>query len=423
MEQSTIAIILLVIVLVLYATEVLPIVVTATLSVCAMVFLGIITPAEGLSGFSNAATVLGMAAMVMGEALAVSGATEQLSKLMGRTTKLSKRNFNTLLCAVSALLSACLSSLAIILIMMTVADGIIVNSDHKFTRREAYMPIAIGSSIGGAISLAGSSSVLTACAIYNQHMGQEIITFFGPAILAVPATLGALLFYATVGTRLSERWFDFEEPPILSKADTETSQPKPSKTKMYLSLGIFLVCAILWVATSINIALVGLMGMCACFLTRCITPDRAFSRISWNSLIVLALSLGFANGVHASGADLVIADLIITVCGPLGRSDVGMFLVIMLLTTLLTNVMSNTASAAVVAPIAITIATTMGVDPMLWCIGVGVGANCAVCTPIGCANMTVLLPTGYRFKDFFKPGICVCVVSIALMCLVYVIVR
>lgn len=423
MEQSTIAIIILVIVLLLYATEALPIVVTATLSVCAMVLLGIISPTEGLAGFANTATILGMAAMVMGEALAASGATAYLSRLMGRAAHLSKRNFNTLLCAVSALLSAFLSSLAIILIMMTVVDGIIVNSNHKFNRRESYMPIAIGSSIGGAISLAGSSSVLTACAVYNQYMGQEIITFFGPAVLAIPATLGAILFYATVGTRLSEKWFNFEEPPLHMKAEAESAQEKPSKTKVYLSLGIFLVCAVLWVSTSINIAIVGLLGMSACFLARCIKPDRAFTNISWNSLVVLALSLGFASGVHASGADLVIADFIISICGPLGRSEMGMFLVIMLLTIFLTNIMSNTATAAVVAPIAITIAEEMGVDPMLWCIGIGVGANCAVCTPIGCANMTVLLPAGYRFKDFFKPGICVCAVSMVLMCLVYAVVH
>jgi len=427
MEQSTIALIIVAITLALYATEIIPIVVTAIFSMASMVLTGIITPAQGLSGFSNTASILGLSAMIIGEALAASGATELMSVKLHKMAKLSKRSFNTLLCAISAALSACLNSLAIILIMMTVVDGIIVKSNYKFNRRESYMPVAVGSSIGGAISLAGSSSVLTACAVYNQHVGYDAIKFFTPAILAVPATIGALIFYATIGTKLSEKWFNFEEPPValsnnkyFQAGDDEKLGKVPKK--VYISLGIFTTCALLWVMTDLNLAIVGLLGACACFLTGCIKPETAFSRMSWSSLIVLAASLGFASGVHESGADLIIADFIIKICGPLSQSAFGMFNVILLLTIILTNIMSNTASAAIVAPIAIIIAQTKDIDAMLWCIAVGVGANCAVCTPIGCANMTVLLPAGYRFKDFVKPGLCICFIGMLLMSVTYIIV-
>ena len=59
---------------------------------------------------------------------------------------------------------------------------------------------------------------------------------------------------------------------------------------------------------------------------------------------------------------------------------------------------------------------------MLWSIAIGVGANCAVITPIGCANMTILLPVGYRFKDFVKVGGCICLISMALITVTYIVI-
>lgn len=424
MEQSAIALIIMAVTLVLYATELIPIVVTSILSVAAMIFAGILTPAQGFSGFSNTATLLAGSAMVLGETLTASGATKLLGKKLDGMIRLNKRGFNTLLCGFSAVLSAFLSSISIILILMPMVDSIIVKSNYKFNKRESYMPIAIGASIGGSISLTGSSSVLTASAMYNQYVGYDAIKFFTPAILAVPATLGAILFYATFGTKLSEKWFDFEESPIiLPKEESPNMEAKQESGKRaYLSILIFAVCAICWVVTDLNLALIAMLGTCVCFVTGCIEPHVAFSKISWSSVIVLAATLGFASGIHESGADEIIVNFLIRLCGPISKLPLGMFIIILLLTIFLTNIMSNTGAAAIVTPIAITLAKSMGVDAMLWCIAVGVVANCAVATPIGCACMTVLLPAGYRFKDFVKPGVCVCVISAVLICVTYVIV-
>ncbi len=420
MTDSTIALLIALVVLILYATEAIPIFVTSILAVAAFIFTGILTPNQAFAGFSNVAVLLGAAAMILGVSLGETGATEKLSKKMSGMIGLSKRSFYTFLCGLSALMSACLSSLGIIVIMMTVVDSVIVKSNYKFTKREAYMPIAIGGSIGGAISLSGSSSVLTACAAYNQHVGYDAIGYFTPAILAIPACIGGVLFYAAIGTKLSEKWFDFEETPIQVKTpvDSEKDESKTNRD-MYISIFTFAVCALCWAFTKINLALTGMLGVCALAMLRVIKINEVLKKVSWSTLIILACTLGFASGVHESGADMVIADFVLAHCGPLKNSPTGMFVLIMLLTVILTNIMSNTATAAIITPIAIALSESVGGNAMLWCIAIGVAANCAIITPIGCANMTILLPAGYRFKDFVRVGGCICFISVILVTATY----
>lgn len=420
MSDSTIALIIILVVLILYATEILPIFVTSILAVAAFIFTGILTPAQAFSGFSNVATLLAAAAMILGVALGETGATEMISRKLSGMAKLDKRLFYTMLYGLSALLSACLSSFGIIIIMMTVVDSIILESKYRFNKKESYMPIAIGASIGGAISLSGSSSVLAACAAYNQYAGYEAIGYFTPAVLAVPACAGGLLFYLTVGTRLCEKWFDFEETPIQLRAPEDSGKTKTrTKRDMVLSMAVFAVCAVCWALTDINLALTGMLGVCALVILKVVQIDEVMKKVNWTTLVILACTLGFASGVHESGADVVISDFVLAHSGPLADSPAGMFVIVLFLTIVLTNIMSNTGAAAILAPIAITLANASGGDARLWCIAIGVGANCAIATPIGCANMTVLLPAGYRFKDFFRVGSCVCVLSMIMMTAAY----
>ena len=423
MADSTIALFIVLVVLILYATELLPIFVTSIFAIAAFIFTGILTPAQAFSGFSNVATLLAAAAMILGVALGETGATELLSRRLSGLVGLSKRSFYTILCGLSALLSACLSSFGIIIIMMAVADSIIVESNYKFNKRGCYMPIAIGASIGGAISLSGSGSVLAACAAYNQYVGYDAIGYFTPAILAVPACIGAILFYITIGTKLSEKWFDFEETPIQLKAPPDcVKDERKKKRDMYISIITFVACAAFWAFTKVNLALTGMMGVCVLVVLRAIQIDEALKKVNWTTLIILACTLGFASGVHESGADTVISEFVLAHSGPLANTPVGMFIIVLLLTIILTNIMSNTGAAAILAPIAITLAEKVGGNAMLWCIAIGVGANCAIATPIGCANMTILLPAGYRFKDFVKVGVCVCVLSMILVTAVYAVI-
>ena len=72
----------------------------------------------------------------------------------------------------------------------------------------------------------------------------------------------------------------------------------------------------------------------------------------------------------------------------------------------LSNIVNNTAAAILTAPIALGLAEGLGIsaDPLL--MGVAIGASCAFLTPIGHqSNTLVMEPGGYRFGDYWRLGL------------------
>jgi di/tricarboxylate transporter len=60
----------------------------------------------------------------------------------------------------------------------------------------------------------------------------------------------------------------------------------------------------------------------------------------------------------------------------------------------------------VMCPIAIGAAYTLGVNPDAFLMAVAVGASCAFLTPIGHQNNTLILgPGGFRFGDYWRLGL------------------
>ena len=72
----------------------------------------------------------------------------------------------------------------------------------------------------------------------------------------------------------------------------------------------------------------------------------------------------------------------------------------------LSDIINNAATAVVMAPIAVGIAGEIGVNPDCFLMAVAIGASCAFLTPIGHQNNALILgPGGYRFGDYWRMGL------------------
>jgi di/tricarboxylate transporter len=79
---------------------------------------------------------------------------------------------------------------------------------------------------------------------------------------------------------------------------------------------------------------------------------------------------------------------------------------LVVVTMSLSDVMNNTATAVIAAPIAIDIARRLEVNADPFLMGVAVAASCAFLTPIGHKNNTLIMgPGGYRFGDYWRMGL------------------
>ena len=99
----------------------------------------------------------------------------------------------------------------------------------------------------------------------------------------------------------------------------------------------------------------------------------------------------------------MIANGLLSVCG----SNPYIALISMcLVATFVTEFISNAATAAMFCPIAISAATTLGVNPLTFCIALMISVSSSFATPIGSpTHMLVYGAGGYKFTDFMKIGI------------------
>jgi di/tricarboxylate transporter len=152
---------------VLFATERLPLDLTAMILMGTMLLSGIITPEEAIGGFSNPATVTVGAMFVLSAGLFKTGAVSAVGAALGR---LGKINFWLVLVAMMLAvgsLSAFINNTAAVAILMPVA--LTVSRDTGISPGRLLMPLSFASMFGGACTLVGSSTNILVSSIAERH--------------------------------------------------------------------------------------------------------------------------------------------------------------------------------------------------------------------------------------------------------------
>lgn len=151
-------------------------------------------------------------------------------------------------------------------------------------------------------------------------------------------------------------------------------------------------------------AIAGLLAAGAVILSGVFTPARAYKAISWNTVLLVAGMIPLSTAFIKTGtADLVVEHVLDFV----GDSSPQVALLAMcVITVVLGQLISNTATVLIMSPIAATLALEMGVSVLPFMMALGVVSAAAFLTPVATpANMMVLEPGGYRFGDYWKLGL------------------
>ncbi|NCB62728.1 MAG: hypothetical protein EOM52_03800 [Clostridia bacterium] len=262
--------------------------------------------------------------------------------------------------------------------------------------------MGIASVLGGNITLAGSTPQLVAQGILEQTPNCRLLTFFELVPAALPLVIVMVIFFATVGYHLQEKFFRFEE---VSVNTVEREMEKPvSIWKTIASAVIFLMCVIGFTVGVAPFGIIAMFGACLCCLTGCITPRRIWETMDWRTIVVLGGSLGFASGMEKSGALDLIAQKVLPLMGGAHASVWLITTALLTICALLSNLISNTATAAIMTPFSIALAQGMGRDPIPFVIMVIIGCSLAFATPMSTPPITMTLIGGYRFTDYLKVG-------------------
>lgn len=179
--------------------------------------------------------------------------------------------------------------------------------------------------------------------------------------------------------------------------------------------------AVLTFALSIALTSLGIVPVQIAFsinavamvMFRILTPKEFYEAIEWPIILMLGALLPVGDALQTTGGADSIANLMLLAKNIL--SPEWMLVLLMFTTMLLTNIINNAAATVLMAPIAVSLATQLGIsiDPML--MAVCVASSCAFMTPIGHQSNTLVMgPGGYRFRDYWKMGLPVSLIVLAL---------
>ena len=178
----------------------------------------------------------------------------------------------------------------------------------------------------------------------------------------------------------------------------------PDRRKAVYASGIMLVAVTVAAAGVVPIAVAFIAGVLASMALRTVPARAAYEAVDWSVVVLLAALLPVAGAMQSTGtADLLARGLL----EQFARGNPVIGVVVILVTTMvLTDLMNNAATAAVMAPVALGAAVQLGVNPDTFLMSVAVGSSCAFLTPIGHQNNTLILgPGGFRFGDYWKMGL------------------
>ncbi len=192
--------------------------------------------------------------------------------------------------------------------------------------------------------------------------------------------------------------------------------------KAWLAIGIFAAAiaisafGLLYLATALAIVV-------ALFVVLDIVPIRnVYDHIEWPVIVLLGSMIPLGVALENSGGTEMIATQINALTAGLPAWAVLTVLMVVVMT--LSDVLNNTATAVIGGPIAVDVASQLGVNPDPFLMAVAIAASCAFLTPIGHKNNTLILgPGGYSFGDYWRTGlpleILVVAVSVPMILIVF----
>ena len=202
---------------ILFATERLPVDLTALVIMGAMLLSGIITPQDAISGFSNPATVTVGAMFVLSAGLFKTGAVNLLGGLLGQVGRKSFWLVLIVMMLMVGTLSAFINNTAAVAIFLPVV--LAIARDCGFSAARLLMPLSFASMFGGVCTLIGTSTNILVSSIAERH-GLAPIGMFEPTALGLIFFAAGTLYMLLAGVRIiPDRNTGADRGPVFGSGD------------------------------------------------------------------------------------------------------------------------------------------------------------------------------------------------------------
>lgn len=232
----------------------------------------------------------------------------------------------------------------------------------------------------------------TALALFRR--GQSYRTDLGN----LPLLLGDSLLM--IGSR--KRLARLRNNPDFIIIESDVSDQPVKKSDALLTVGV-LVSAITASIIGMPIYLAMLFGGLILILSRVLDMDEAYRSINWQVIVLISGMYSISLAMVNTGLAEIMGGVMVDLLAPFGM--LGLAVGAYLLTLLLTQVMGGQVTILVTGPIAISAAVTLQVDPHPVAVAAAIGCSTSFLLPLAHpVNIMMIAPANYEFRDFFRVG-------------------
>lgn len=411
MSQSTITLIIIGATCILYLTEKFSVALTTVLGMLALVFTGVLSFNDAFACFSSTTVMLVLGMIIIVDSLMESGVAGRVGELLDKLVGVHEKTFVIVVFLSSGILSMFSNNTALITMYMPFIASIAATSHGHITKKNTYLPLAMGSLIGGTGSLAGSTAPLLANDVL-ETTGAQTMRFFTPAPIALTIMAVLAICYWLFLYDLQKKWFDFDE--VVNEDEKRADEIPLDKRKAVISVLVFLTCIVLFIIQPFGweLGLIAIAGAVVLTVTGCVHGQTAMSNMNWSALITVGAALAIAKGFVASGVGKVIMDWAIDVFGSWITYPPAMVALFLISGFLLSQFMANGSLVSMLAAMAVPMAIEIGMNPMPVALACVFGSSLAMATPVATLTITMVQVAGYRFKDYLRAGALVGVIGL-----------
>lgn len=410
MTPAVISLIIFAVVVVLFIWNRLPTSVVALLGLVAMLLTNVVSFSNGFKNFGSSTIVLICAMMVVGQATFNTGLAQLVGNKVIALAKGNERAIVMISTAITAVISAFLSNIATLAIMISILTGISSTND-KVRFKNVILPVSMASVIGGAATLVGSTTQLTADGLLKEFLGESNgFNFFTFSIPGAIIIIVLVLYVGFVGYPLGKKLWssrdDYDDVPVDKKANESVEY---KKGKMIIMAIIFVITLVLFVLVDLikpyipafNVGTVALISALACVLTGCINHKDAIKSINWNLALWFCACLGIAAGLNSSGGGELLARWFVGLFGD-NVAAFWLYVAFLILVIVLTQFLSNSTVLTIVLPVVFSITTQMGYNTYSFAVGLTIAGAMAVATPLANTTIGMSMVANYKFSDYLK---------------------
>lgn len=181
--------------IIFFVTELVPVDITAFLVMVALMLTGILTPEEGLSGFSNVATITIFALLVLSIGLQSTGFINVVGEKLELLTGQSEWRIMLVTIVVVGFLSAFMNNTAVVAIFLPIVIRLAKHANSSASK--FLMPLSFAAMIGGTATVIGTSTNIIVSEYYKDYLQSQDAAYAGQGFSIFEFSLLGIIFFLT----------------------------------------------------------------------------------------------------------------------------------------------------------------------------------------------------------------------------------